>query len=971
MVFIPGKKTFPKRLALSAAVTAALLSGYGSRQAFAGSCSGSGGTYTCSGTASDTGDDAPVSLTSAGDLTVTTSIGFGIDSSSREDNALALTVTGTGDVSFTDNNMSSITGYYNGIYAFNSGTGGISITATGTVTATETNGVGIYAYNSGTGDITIDTAAVAGGKYGIEAKHEGTGAISITATGAVTATEIGILAENDNIGSGGVTISTAAVTGLDYGIYTLSNGTGAISITATGTVTGSNESGIWVINDAIDNAEDITINTAAVTGDRYGVFAFNKGIGAISITSTGTVTSGSVFSAGIFATTLFNSVNDGGITINTAAVTSGGYGIHAKNYGTGATNITVNGAVTGGSGSGIYSRYAEFTSITLNSGASVSATSGKAIGNDAGDSTLTVNSGASITGSIDLGNGTDIIQFDGGDFSGVTLFDGGDGASDSLSFAGSSGTLNQALMAGIEVVTIGSGSTIAFTGNAFNASALTGSQLTVQNGGILNAGGGLTFTGNLINSGGVVSTQNDSTTVSGDYTQTAGGILRIGATSAADHGSLVVVGTATFEADAAIDVDVATVNTLIAGSELLDVISAGTLTASTFIVTDNSALLNFSAVIDGNTVDLLGATAQTVVEATALGGKPVALGAAAVFDTSPSGLTDVIDQLNLLETEQEVANALESTVPIVAQLTNIATNAVTGIVADRQDLTRGLSSGDGFMTDRNLWVKSFGGWTDQDDRQGVTGYDIDSYGLAAGVDGDLSSTWNVGFALAYINSDVESALELGSHTVDVDSYLAKIYATKMIDDVTALNLQIGAGVSDYDSKRRIFTGDVASADYDSWNVQFSAELERSYQVSDKTVVTPYVNADYGYVDVDGYNESGAGALNLNVDDDSSDSLIIGMGAKASHSVSDNFLLTVNADIGYDLMADRSSLTSSFAGGGAQFTTEGIKPDEWVYNAGVAAKYSLTNGTEISFSYNINARQDYTDQSVSANFRFMF
>jgi outer membrane autotransporter protein len=326
--------------------------------------------------------------------------------------------------------------------------------------------------------------------------------------------------------------------------------------------------------------------------------------------------------------------------------------------------------------------------------------------------------------------------------------------------------------------------------------------------------------------------------------------------------------------------------------------------------------------------------------------------------------------------DEEISEAAESLLPGitggVAQVTNIATNAVTGVVAARQDLTRGLSSGDGFMTDRHIWFKPFGGWTKQDERQGVTGYDIDSYGFAAGFDGYVSSSWNVGAALAYINSDVESEMTAGKHTVDMDSYQAKVYATAMLDDMTAVNLQLGGGVSDYDSKRDMRTlNEIADADYDGWNMQFSAELERSYQVSDKTVVTPYVHADYSYVNVEDYNETGAGLLNLNVDDDSADSLIIGAGAKGNHAVSDSLLLMANAGIGYDVMTDRSSLTSSFAGGGAQFTTEGMEPDEWVYNAGVGVKYSLENGTEITANYTVDARQNYTDQSLSANFRFMF
>ena len=348
-----------------------------------------------------------------------------------------------------------------------------------------------------------------------------------------------------------------------------------------------------------------------------------------------------------------------------------------------------------------------------------------------------------------------------------------------------------------------------------------------------------------------------------------------------------------------------------------------------------------------------------------------AFGAAQAIDTNQS----LLNLFSSLNGDQEISDAASSTLPAisggVSQMANIVTNAVTDVVSARQDLTRGLSSGDVFMAEGHLWFKPFGGWTKQDTRQGVTGYDVNSYGLALGFDGDVSTSWNAGAALAYINSDAESDLTSGSHDIDMDSYIAKVYATKMFDDVTALNLQAGAGISDYDSQRLIFTGDVATSDYDSWHLQLSAELERSYRVSDKAVLTPYAHADYSYVNVEDYNESGADLLSLNVDNDSADSLIIGAGVKANYAASDSLLLMANAGVGYDAMADRSSLTSSFAGGGAQFTTEGIEPDEWVYNAGVGAKYSLENGTEITASYNIDARQDYTDQSISANFRFMF
>jgi uncharacterized protein with beta-barrel porin domain len=125
------------------------------------------------------------------------------------------------------------------------------------------------------------------------------------------------------------------------------------------------------------------------------------------------------------------------------------------------------------------------------------------------------------------------------------------------------------------------------------------------------------------------------------------------------------------------------------------------------------------------------------------------------------------------------------------------------------------------------------------------------------------------------------------------------------------------------------------------------------------------------VNVENYSESGAAALNLNVNNESSDSFVLSTGIKVALRVSESLNLLANAGVGYDLMTDSTSLTSSFSGGGAQFTTKGIEPDQWVYNAGLGAKYSLENGTQITANYNLDARHDYTDQSVSANFRLMF
>ena len=79
-------------------------------------------------------------MTTSSGFSVNTTVGIGIDLYS------------TGGISFTDANQSAITGFGAGIAATNYGTGALAITATGAVTGT--SGDGIYAAGYGT-DLTI------------------------------------------------------------------------------------------------------------------------------------------------------------------------------------------------------------------------------------------------------------------------------------------------------------------------------------------------------------------------------------------------------------------------------------------------------------------------------------------------------------------------------------------------------------------------------------------------------------------------------------------------------------------------------------------------------------------------------------------------------------------------------------------------------------------------------------------------
>ena len=174
--------------------------------------------------------------------------------------------------------------------------------------------------------------------------------------------------------------------------------------------------------------------------------------------------------------------------------------------GTGTTTVTVSSTVTGGADSSdaaIITNVSSAASVVLNSGAAVGTGTSNAIVGGAGDTSVTVNSGATVTGKISLGSGTDTLTFAGGTFSNVTEMQGGAG-DDTLRFSGGSGSLHATVQSqglkGWESIVVESGATL--SGNirlADSSDNLTFNGATIDSSASLFGGAGssntLTFNG--------------------------------------------------------------------------------------------------------------------------------------------------------------------------------------------------------------------------------------------------------------------------------------------------------------------------------------------------------------------------------------------------------------------------------------------------------------------------------------------
>lgn len=408
-----------------------------------------------------------------------------------------LTITSTGPV----------TGSEVGIFAYNNGSGALTITANGDVTgdtairAQQYDRYGFvrpnenfdFSLNESTGtDLSITAVGDLTGTDGpaVSAVNYGTGSLTVDVTGDVVSTESGAVAARNQYGGdmrisllGDVESASRAIDALNGSYYTRDGYVGSLDIyvagnlhsryndairgrlrydgdleiTVTGDVVADNQgieaehraTGNMVINiggnvtanpesggsEGVDSEHrgngDMTIIVGGdITSGSEGILAAHKGDGDMSITTYGMIQTSNHEGLDVDHTQGNGSINisingdviaaddgievdhggTGDITISSGTVTGGTDGIDVVHEGTGALSITANGAVTGGTGDGIYASNAssEDTTITINAGGSVS-TSGTdvddwAIEATAPNGAIIVNNFGTVTGRVNLSN---------------------------------------------------------------------------------------------------------------------------------------------------------------------------------------------------------------------------------------------------------------------------------------------------------------------------------------------------------------------------------------------------------------------------------------------------------------------------------------------------------------------------------------------------------------------------------------
>jgi len=871
--------------------------------------------------------------------------------------------------------------------------GDVSVNNSGAITTSGEGSLGIFAQSvgggggvAGNGAIGLLPALGIGGAGG--AGGDG-GEVSVTNSGPIYTSgdgAHGIVAQSVG-GGGGLAGNTTRFLSkyIDFGInfgYARPGGAGGdggeVTVTNTGDITTQGISAYGIFAQSVGGGGGL----AGTVG--YGVDVFNYAYmagsvgaagsgGEVSVSQTGNITTQGEEATGIFAQSAGGQGSGGNVDIalagNILCSGANANGIQAQSLGlagNGDITITINsGTVQGGSG-GIGMVFMDGAENTLTNYGAITTLDGitgmaiKSIVSSGGNGTPgneTINNYGVITGSVDL-------------CAGINAFNNQEGATFNAGATVHLGTGNQLTNAG--------------TFNPFGSGS-TGNVGTV----------------NLI----------------GNFKQTSKGNHTMEFAAATSYDQVAVTGTANLRGKL--------ITSLLNGflpennQVFTDILTAGTGISGTYDRVQNfSPSLLANVIYHANSVDL---QAVRDYNNSGLGLAPHLRGVGAmlnsVADANSGDLNAVLRAIDSLSTPGQVAGALEQISHEKAAAMSILAFAGANLRARNlsqriTDLRFGkwqaggqggwpgafglnYSRAEGLMLAYNssdlsslltakrkaapetkwgLYLTPALALGSQKSSAQQTGFSFNIAGFTAGADYRVRDDLLIGVASGYSHTGASfrgSGGDLETHTWPIS-----VYGAYLPESFYAFG-SLGYALNLFNQERNIsFPGLSRQTQGSPAGHQFNLYGEAGYDLKVKPfVVTPVASLSYSHLWIDGFTESGAGALNMKVSPQNAESLQTGVGAKIAvplHRGPTVVVPQVYATYQHEFADNSRGLDARLSQGSGTYTFQTAEPQRDFAVVGANVTIMAKKNFTIQLNYNAEVgRSNYTAHYMSAGLRWEF
>jgi outer membrane autotransporter protein len=190
----------------------------------------------------------------------------------------------------------------------------------------------------------------------------------------------------------------------------------------------------------------------------------------------------------------------------------------------------------------------------------------------------------------------------------------------------------------------------------------------------------------------------------------------------------------------------------------------------------------------------------------------------------------------------------------------------------------------------------------------------------------------------------------------------------------------GYAENNYSSERNIvFPGFSSTAAGATNGDQYTANLDGGYDwhVNERLTLSPLAGLQYVHLDVNGFNESGAGAANLALGTQSINSLKSRLGGRVAYHLLTRGNVAVGADLRaawqHEYLDDSRAIRADFMGDGlAPFSVRTSAPLRDAAVMGMGLDFTFHERLTLFLDYEIQLwSRSYVEQAVNGGFRIGF
>ena len=273
----------------------------------------------------------------------------------------------------------------------------------------------------------------------------------------------------------------------------------------------------------------------------------------------------------------------------------------------------------------------------------------------------------------------------------------------------------------------------------------------------------------------------------------------------------------------------------------------------------------------------------------------------------------------------------------------------------------------------SLWLSPLGYNINQEKINDDEAYGVNGVGLILGFDKALTDDFMIGVAVNYMKADIKTKDDLKKNLFSTIGF--EVYSRSKFSDYFWDNFA-GFGINALSQSRSVKSVELdATSRYFGQSYLLKSKVGRVYKIYDYLNLTPSFSLNYNLVKLPGYEEDGAGELNLEVDDVSASyvkneiGLELSVNAKLPKEFQESdfkfsdLLGFVKITYGHFLKADNPEVKANFIGQDESFTTKISNIDRSELGLGAGFKFFSEDDIALGLEANLVKRDSYASHCI--------